>query len=226
MNGSRSYRSFSTLGYSLIEVLIAVTIFTSMVMLSMVALNQGLGQYKKLMQEGIDFRRYASSFWLHQSVAGMLNYVVSDNNRQFPYFRCSYGGVSYVSASPLSNNIPVVVWIVREKAASSGLSVLTYYELPVYTKKYEDIERDYVSSVYKKGSSFVVLQDITDVRIESYVMDMVTKLWQWSAEYDTKDSGMLPTHLRISYKRNGKQEVLFFSIHTNKTTRPDISRGV
>ncbi|KJU82748.1 prepilin-type [Candidatus Magnetobacterium bavaricum] len=207
----------------MIEVLIAVTIFTSMVMLSMVALNQGLGQYKKLMQEGIDLRRYAASFWLHQSVSGMLNYTVMDNNKQFPYFRCSYDGVSYVSTSPLSNNIPVVVWIVREKGTS-----LTYYELPVYAKRYEDIERDYSSSAYKQGSSFVILQDVTDVRIESYVMDMVTKLQQWTPEYDTKDTNMLPTHLKISYKRGGKQETLFFSIHTNKTIRPynDISRGV
>ncbi|MBF0316852.1 MAG: prepilin-type N-terminal cleavage/methylation domain-containing protein [Nitrospirae bacterium] len=222
---NRSYRSSSP-GYSLIEVLIAVTIFTSMVMLSMVALNQGLGQYKKLMQEGIDFHRYASSFWLHQSVSGMLNYIVSENNRQFPYFRCSHDGVSYVSASPLSSNIPVVVWIIGEKVNSSGLFTLTYYELPVYAKKYEDIERDYSSSAYKKGSSFVILKDVTDVRIESYVMDMVTKLWQWSSDYDTKDTNMLPTHLRISYKRDGKQETNFFSIHTNKTIRPDISRGV
>ncbi|MBF0537532.1 MAG: hypothetical protein HQL03_04665 [Nitrospirae bacterium] len=226
---SRSYRSSSILpscwGYSLIEVLIAVTIFTSMVMLAMVALNQGLGQYKRLMKEGIDFRRYASTFWLHQSASGMLKYLVSDiNNRQFPYFRCSYDGVvSYVSVSPLSSNVPVVVWIVREKLNSSGLSALTYYELPVYAKKYDDIDHDYVSSDYKKGSSFVILQDVTDVRIEGYVMDTVTKLWQWLSDYDAKDGNMLPTSIRISYKRGGKKATIFLNIPTNKSIRPDTS---
>ncbi|MBF0345578.1 MAG: prepilin-type N-terminal cleavage/methylation domain-containing protein [Nitrospirae bacterium] len=217
---NRPYRQ-SNCGYSLIEVLIAVAIFTSMVMLSMVALNQGLTQYKRLMEEGINFRRYARTFWLHQSTAGMINYLVNDNGRWFPYFYCSIDRVSYVSASPFSSNVPVIVWIVKEKLPSTGNFALTYYELPVYAKKYEDIERDYSSSDYKKGSSFVILEDIADVRIESYVIDAVTKLWDWRTDYDAKDDKRLPSSIRISFKRQGRTEMFYLSIHTNKAIRPD-----
>ncbi|MBF0486610.1 MAG: prepilin-type N-terminal cleavage/methylation domain-containing protein [Nitrospirae bacterium] len=204
-------------GFTLIEVVVAIAIFTSMVLLSTAALNQAFKQYKKVMDEGVNLWKVARSFWIHKSASGMLFYFIDDGTRLkwYPYFVCNPDVISYVSASPMADNVPVVVWIVKEKHDENY--DLVYYELPVYVKKQQELEKDYQSGRFKKGYSFVIIEDISSVSFESYVEAPVTKLWDWSREYYGKSGGKLPKYLRIAYKKDGRFNALMLSISTNST---------
>ncbi|KWT90990.1 PulJ/GspJ family protein [Candidatus Magnetominusculus xianensis] len=204
-------------GFTLIEVVVATAIFTSMVLLSTAALNQGFKQYKTVMEEGVNLWRVARSFWIHKSAAGMLFYYIDEGKRRewYPYYVCNSDVISYVSASPMADNVPVVAWIVREKHEDNYNVV--YYELPVYVKKQEELEKDYQSGNYKKGNSFVIIENVNDVRFESYVEEPLTKLWDWSREYYGKVGGKLPKYIRIAYKKDGRLNALLLSVATNAT---------
>ncbi|MCG6553621.1 MAG: prepilin-type N-terminal cleavage/methylation domain-containing protein [Candidatus Magnetominusculus sp. LBB02] len=204
-------------GFTLIEVVVATAIFTAMVLLSTAALNQGFKQYKTVMDEGVNLWKAARSFWLHKSMSGMLFYYIDDGSRQrwYPYYICNPDVISYVSGAPMADNVPVVAWIVTQRHEKS-LDVV-YYELPVYVKKQEELEKDYQSGDYKKGNSFVIIEDVSDVRFESYVEDPLTKLWDWSREYYGKKGEKLPKYVRISYKKDGRPGSRIFSVSTNAT---------
>ncbi|MBF0320802.1 MAG: prepilin-type N-terminal cleavage/methylation domain-containing protein [Nitrospirae bacterium] len=204
-------------GFTLIEVVVGIAIFTSMVLLSTVALNQAFDQYKTVMDEGVNLWKVARSFWIHKSASGMLYYFIDEGKRKewYPYFVCTTDTISYVSASPMADNVPVVVWIVREKNGNNFNVV--YYELPVYVKKQEELEKDYQNGTYKKGNSFVIIEDVSDVHFESYVADPLTKLWDWSREYYGKTGGKLPKYVRVAYKKDGRYDALMLSISANAT---------
>ncbi len=140
-------------GYTLIEVLVALAIFSSMMMLAGVALNQGLKQYHGLAEKGIGFWDYAKKIWIDKSFNSTIDYYVyRRGDRWFPYFKGNQEGISYISLAPLAGDLPVVIWI-RNEAAENGMRSLVYYELPIYTKSYEEIERNYIFGDYKKGRS-------------------------------------------------------------------------
>lgn len=204
-------------GFTLIEVVVATAIFTSMVLLSTMALNQGFRQYKTVMDEGVNLWKVARSFWIHKSAAGMLFYYIDEGKRTqwYPYYVCTTDMISYVSASPMADTVPVVAWIVKEN--NGGNFNVVYYELPVYVKKQAELEKDYQSGDYKKGNSFVIIENVSDVRFESYVEDPLTKLWDWSREYYGKNGGKLPKYVRIAYKKDGRFNALLLSISTNAT---------
>jgi general secretion pathway protein J len=200
-------------GYTLIEVLVAIAIFTAMVMFCVMALQQSLMQYKSVMDEGINFWKYGSKFWLHKSAGGVVGYYINEKNQWFPYFMCNDSRVSYVSSSPLTGNLPVVVWLVKEKT-KDGTS-LVYYELPVYTYGYEEIERLYFFGDYKKGSSFVILEGVSGISMEVYVKDRLTNRWEWKSDYDGKQSDTMPGGIRITYTGGGRKHAIFLAIYTN-----------
>ncbi|MBF0556141.1 MAG: prepilin-type N-terminal cleavage/methylation domain-containing protein [Nitrospirae bacterium] len=204
-------------GFTLIEVVVAIAIFTSMVLLSTAALNQAFKQYKKVMDEGVNLWKVARSFWIHKSASGMLFYFIDDGTRQkwYPYFACNPDVISYVSSSPMADNVPVAVWIVKERH-DENFDVV-YYELPVYVKKQQELETDYQSGRYKKGYSFVIIENVSSVSFESYVEAPLTKLWDWNREYYGKSGGKLPKYLRIAYKKDGRFNALMLSVSTNST---------
>ncbi|MBF0459164.1 MAG: prepilin-type N-terminal cleavage/methylation domain-containing protein [Nitrospirae bacterium] len=204
-------------GFTLIEVVVAIAIFTSMVLLSTVALNQGFTQYKRVMNEGVNLWKAARSFWIHKSTSGMLFYFIDEGKRLdwYPYYICNPDEISYVSGSPMADNVPVVVWIVKEKREQNFDVV--YYELPVYVKKQEELDKDYQSGNYKKGNSFVIMENVSDVSFESFVEDPLTKLWGWSREYYGNRGRRLPKYVRIVYNRDGRFNALMLSISTNAT---------
>jgi general secretion pathway protein J len=202
-------------GYTLIEVLVAMTIFTAMLMLAGTALNQGLAQYQGLVEKGIDFWDYAKKISLDKSFNSAIDYYVYTRSDQwFPYFKGEQGSVSYVSLAPFAGELPVVVWIKSENQVN-GKKEIIYYELPVYTKSYEDIEREEIFGDYKKGKSMKVLEDAEGVEFRFYGFDLVTKKYEWSDRFNGNKKKLLPMLIRISYMNNGEKSIMNFRININ-----------
>jgi len=202
-------------GYTLIEVLVAMAIFSSMVMLAGVALNQGLKQYHGLAEKGIGFWDDAKKIWIDKSFNSTIDYYVhTRSDGWFPYFKGSQEGISYISLAPLMGEIPVVVWI-RNEAEANGMRSLIYYELPVYTKSYEEIDRDYIFANYKKGSSVKLLEGVEGIEFSFYGYNIKENRYEWSSYFDGSRMQLLPSSIIISYKHNGEKDRFIFGINVN-----------
>lgn len=202
-------------GYTLIEVLVSIAIFSAMMTLGGIALNQGLKQYHGLAEKGIVFWDYAKSLWIDKSFNSMTDYYVFKRGEGwFPYFKGSQEGISYVSLAPLAGEVPVVVWI-KNEAEEGGKRSLIYYELPVYTKSYEEIEREEIFADYKKGMALKVLEGVESIEFRFYGYDLHERRFGWSSHFNGNKTKILPSSILISYTQNGKQGRLAFGVNVN-----------
>jgi general secretion pathway protein J len=206
-------------GYTLIEVLVAIVIFTAMLMLAGMALNQGLTQYHGLVEKGLNFWDYAKTIWMDKSFNSATDYYVhTRSDGWFPYFKGGQDGISYVSLAPLAGELPVVVWI-KSESEEGGRRSLVYYEMPVYTKTYEDIERDSVFGDYRKGKSFKLLKEVEDIGFSFYGYDSVRRIYQWFSTFEGNKMKMLPSLVKISYHRDRGRGDLIVRINVNSPTK-------
>lgn len=202
-------------GYTLIEVLVAMAIFTSMVMLATMALNQGLKQYHGLMEREINFWDSAKKLWINRSFSSAVDYYIyTDAGGWFPYFRGSQDVISYISLAPLVGDLPVSVWLKNERQ-DNGKRSLVYYELPVHTMTYKEIERAYIFSDYKEGQSIRLLEDVEGIEFKFYGYDLQRRQHAWSGDFDGSRKRVLPTLIKISYTNAGEKNTLIFAIKTD-----------
>ena len=208
-------------GYTIIEVLVAIAIFSVIVSLASMALNQGLKQYHGILDKGIGFWDNARYLWINKSFNSAVNYYVhSHKDSWFPYFQGTQELISYISLSPLVGDKPVVVWI-RKERDNDGSRSLVYYELPVYVKSIEDIERDYVFGGFKKGNSITFLKNIKNINITYYGYDVREKQYSWSKNFDGRGKKVLPEIIRIDYRMIDEEEkkMIIVSINTNSLVK-------
>lgn len=202
-------------GYTLIEVVIAIAIFSFMIALATAALNQGLKQYQHMMDKGINLWDAAKNLWVTKSFNAAIDYYVyTEGKKWFPYFHGSQDAVSYVSLSPVAGDLPVVVWLKNEKM-NTGKRSLVYYELPVYTKDYKELERMDTFHDYKKGWSVKLLENVENVKIRFFGYDVRKRQSLWSNGFDGSLTKSLPALVEITYIREGKKSEIVFGISTN-----------
>lgn len=194
-----------------------MAIFSSMVLLASMALNQGLKQYQGLVGRGINFWEYARHVWINRSFSSATDYFVRTKEDGWtPYFEGSNDVISYVSLSPLSGNVPVVVWIKREKE-ENGKSSLVYYELPVYMKTYDEIESEYSTGNYRQGNSVRLFEGIENMETSFYGYDLKRNeyIMKWYDHYDSRKSKILPSVVKISFAQEGRRRIFLFSLNVN-----------
>jgi general secretion pathway protein J len=214
LTGQKRHLQYSK-GYTFIEVLIATAIFSSMVVLATMALNQGLRQYQGLMEKRINFWDKAKYLWADNSFSGITDYYVkSGENTWFPYFYGDQTHISYVSLSPVAGNLPVAVWIIKEQR-DNGRYAVVYYELPVYTKTLKDLEMDYVSGNYKNGYTFVLLDDVENLSMDFYGYDSRMKNFDWYQDFDGAKNFSLPSMVRLMYDHEDKKQMMVYAINVN-----------
>jgi len=202
-------------GYTLIEVLIATAIFGAMVTLASMALNQGLKQYQGLMERGLSFWHYARYIWIERSFNSVTDYYIYTRGEGWtPYFVGDQEGISYVSLAPLAGDLPVVVWI-RMEDDGNGKRALVYYELPVYTKTYTEIERESVFADYKKGNSIRLLEGVENLQVSFYGFDLIRRQNLWTEDYDARKKRSLPNLIKISYGDGVHKNSLILGINVN-----------
>jgi hypothetical protein len=58
--------------------------------------------------------------------------------------------------------------------------------------------------------------------MECYAMDSLTKLWSWVDRYETKPGlTILPTAVRIHYRKDNRNETIFLNVRVNGTFHSD-----
>ncbi len=203
-------------GYTLLEVLIATLIFSSIVLIATGALNQSMSQYKALMERGVSFWDYAKYEWIQRSFASALDYYVNDEKGNwFPYFIGNQDYVSYISL-PLTAEGAVAVWIKKEKQKNGNYSIV-YYELPIYAENFKDIQKKYTFEEYKKGLSVVLWNDLKEVEIEYYGYDFSKNAYEWFKSYEGIKRLILPEMIRFSLMKDNDKFSVIFRININST---------
>jgi general secretion pathway protein J len=214
VSGQRFRREHSK-GYTFIEVLVAMAIFSSMVMLATMALNQGLRQYQGLMEKGINLWDKAKYIWADNSFSSIADYYVqTEKGNWAPYFYGDQTHISYISLSPLAGDLPVAVWIIKEQRDNGRYDVV-YYELPVYTKTLKDLEKDYVFGNYKKGYSLALLDNVESLSMDFYGYDELLQKFDWYRDFDGTMNLSLPYMVRLTYDRKDKKQIMVYAINTN-----------
>jgi general secretion pathway protein J len=207
----------ASLGYTLIEVLISVTIFSATVTVACVALDQALKQYQRVAEKGVNFWDNARLLWIAKSFASTMNYLVNTKSAgYYPYFIGTQEMVSFVTSSPLASDEPVVAWVKKE-VEPSGSTSLIYYELPIQTMKLEDMERALTFEDFKKGKSTAILSDVTDLEFGFYGYDEKGEVLQWESTYEGARTKRLPVSVSIAFTdpQATERRRLMFSVNTN-----------
>jgi general secretion pathway protein J len=190
-----------------------------MMMLAGVALDQTLKQYHRLAEKGLGFWEDAKKLWIDKSLNSTIDYYVYTRAEGwFPYFKGNQEGISFVSLSPLVGELPVVVWL-RNLPEENGKRSLIYYELPIYTKSYEEIERNEIFAEYKRGTSLKLLEGVEKIEFYFYGYDLKNRCFNWYNQFDGKRMKVLPSTILISYYGEGKRNKLFWGIHVNSTIK-------
>jgi general secretion pathway protein J len=96
---------------------------------------------------------------------------------------------------------------------------LVYYELPVYTKTYEEIERDSLFGAFKKSKSVKLLEGVENIEFTFYGYNLLQRKYTWSGEFDGKRRKILPSAVVISYRNQGKRDKLIFGTHVNSFSK-------
>ncbi|MFN3406864.1 MAG: type II secretion system protein J [Caldimicrobium sp.] len=205
-------------GYTLIEVLMAILIFSTLVFLATFAFTQGMKQYEVVVRKGLNFFEETKLLFLERNIASATDYFIADEkNYWFPYFIGRDNLISYVSLSPLAKDIPVIAFL-EKKQESSGKFSLVYYEIPVYTLNYKEIQRIITFKEYQINPSLTILSDLEDLKFQFYTYDTIKKDWVWSSEHKEK-TVYLPRMVKISYLFNEERVHYFFGIHTDSTRK-------
>lgn len=208
-------------GYTLIEVLVAIAIFTVMVMLAGMAINQGLQQYRSLMEKGLNFWDYARMIWIEKSFTSTTDYYVrTRSDGWFPYFRGNMDSVSYVSLAPFAGELPVVIWIIKEMD-QQGKLFLVYYERPVYTKTFEDIGRDFISGNYREGQGVRILEQVDSIAFSYFGYDSARRGYVWFDRYEGSRMKRLPAMVRVSYRQGDYSGKIVFNLYVNSLMKTE-----
>lgn len=201
-------------GYTLIETIIAIAIFAMIVYLGTMALSQGLRQYKHILSSGIGFWRYAKYVWITKNIGSMVDYYIYSPYGFGPYFIGHDNFMSYITLSPIANDIPSqAIWVVEGKQKYS----LVYYEIPVYSKLLKALQEEYETENYKHYPHFIILKNCDSITLMYYGYNLNTHKYNWYKNYNALKQKILPTLIKISYTKNQKTNELFFGVNNNST---------
>lgn len=200
-------------GYTLIEVLISILLFGLIVLLVSYAISQGLYQYRGVILRTANFWEMSKILLLHKSFASTIDYYVKDED-WFPLFEGESNSILYITESPIAEFNPVIALIIIERK-ELGKKTLVYYELPIHTLNYKDIQEISNSEKYKEGKKIVLFKNLESVTFEYYGGDMQKESLTWYSNFSGKKQKNLPQFVKIILKFNEKRVNLTFSVKSN-----------
>lgn len=208
---------FKKKGYTLFEVLIATVIFSAMIMLASLSLDQSLKYYTQIMRKGISLFEESKVLWLQKSLGSATDYYIFDkiNKIWVPFFKGERDRIVYITLTPLFHDFPVLA-ILKREINNEGKEYLVYYELPVYTMQKDEIEKVLTFEEYKiKGHSLVIYTEINNVRFRYFVFNPEKLVFEWISDYEAKKFLSLPEMVQINFIKNDFLENIYISIQTN-----------
>jgi len=204
---------FRAKGYTLLETLLALLLFSMIVSLSSLILSQSIKYYQNLIQPGLSHTEYTKIFWLEKSFASLFDYYIYDDKKQkwLPLFIETRDKIVYTSLFSLFSNSPVLV--ILEKVNMEGKYSLIYYETPLYTLTLKDVEKFLALLEYKHFQSFTFFTDLDKLDFQYYIYDSFRKDFYLVSEYNKEIFSDLPQAIQIEYSKDGMSDSIYAIIN-------------
>ncbi len=213
----RSGGDWTRQGFTLIEVLVALTLLTSVVVLAYMAQNLFFEKWQSIHEAGSRaVASYRRQTLLRYAAESIWEYYVTDptsqlNQRYYPYFHGKTDEVRFVTLSSVffkGHAAAARLWL--RHAADSG--ELVYEEADLRTQY---IRFDTDTPQY--GRQWVISRDVRHVRIRYYGRDRIE--WNpqsesfvivkgWFDEYHGRDKMTTPEIIELRYEDRDGQQVL------------------
>lgn len=202
-------------GYTLVEVLVAIVIFSTLIGLGTTALNQVMRYYEVIRTKDVSVWKYANLLWLNRVFLEVMDYYVSDDTGKFYlYFIGTPDFLTFASFEGISTDKPVLVYLEKQLNQNGNYDLLLY-QLPLNSQTGKDLDRYIVFKDYKKDNNFIyVMKDLDEISFEYYIYDFNSYNYRWSFYYE-KGGLIPPKFVKISYKKGGKADNLIFLINNN-----------
>jgi len=213
-----------TSGFTLLEVIVTLTILGLILLVISSAFRLGLSAWEKGESSGEESQRVREiSRLVCQQVKSSFPYRMSTEKAEGDYlaFDGKAHTLKFVSTLPIKAREPrgfvYAFYEFREEGGGEGR--LVYYEQPVLNK-------NFFEETPREESGVSLLEGISDVRFEYFRREDKDKNWTegWEEQWNAKDEKELPQALRVTValrdKKNGKKEVplsLLASISANRS---------
>lgn len=205
----RKIEHISSLGYTLLEVIIALLIFSTMTILAGRAFEQSLRQYELFKCREGDLWEEKKWILLQRTFQCVIPYaLLSPKAQRYPYFIGKQNTISYVTNCPIANDLPVIVFLERIMD-QKGKIKLVYYEYPIYSRDYSDIKGLEFTKEYRKGTQLIYLSDLSVIDFSFFGYDQRDRQWKWSMEFEGSQNLSVPKIVKISYKSPRQSETIF-----------------
>lgn len=204
----RKLKNPNSKAYTLIEVLISLAIFSTMIILAGYTFSQILDNFKKVSEKGYNIWENTKYLWMSNLFVSMTDYFVYSNvYGWYPYFVGLNDRISFVTLSPIIGDYPSVVFLIKE-SKNNGKYNLTVYEKRVFVEEHGDLEGYYFTNEIKKWNSMTLLDNCDQISFEYYGYQPLEKKYRWSFEYEGIKTKSLPLSVKINcYIDNKKNEI-------------------
>ena len=203
-----SYYETNAWGFTLVEVMITLTILGFILLMIFGAFRLGLSAWEKGETLKDDHQRARiTSQLISRQVKSIVPYKIKTRKAEGDYlaFEGKARSVKFVSALPLkvsqSQGLVYVIYAFRENEKENG--VLLLYEERV-------LNRDFMNETPREESGVLLMEHLAEVRFEYYRGEDPQKnqVEEWVEEWNTREKGELPRAIRITFvsKKSEKSE--------------------
>jgi len=199
-------------GYTFIEILLSLIIFSMTVGLVSYAITQSLDQYKAVIHKTTGIWQKTKMLWLQKSFSSVIDYYVKEED-WFPFFEGDRDYIAYITEVAFAKDKPVLAVITCEK------NNIIYYEIPVYTLTYREIKQILQEGGFRKGTKVFLFENVESPYFEYYGWQPDKERPLWDSIYSGQKNKLLPIYVKISFKENNNKVSYLFSIRNNSTLK-------
>ncbi len=199
-------KKFNHLGFTLIEVVITMTVLGFIILIIMGAFRLGLSAWERgeRMREDFQIER-ASLQMISRQLRSMVPYKIKTQKAEGDYlaFEGKEGSMKFVSALSLRAQRPEgFIFVFYEfKQSQKGGSLLVYEQKVVNT--------DFFEERFSEEKGISLMEGISDVRFEYFreADEEGTRPEEWVNNWDAREEKQLPRAIRITVRnKNGKTD--------------------
>lgn len=205
-----AYTYMRTQGFTIVEALVAISLFFIIVSLLSLSFSQSLTNLSIVRRHIKPLHEISKILWLQKSFASVIDYYVKDED-WYPLFVGERDFLSYVSEWALSGDLPVIVCLVVEKDRQ-GRKKLVYYEKEVLSLRGEDLENFFRKEEFRRGRKWPLFDDLDDILFEYYGQSKGKISLNWHSRFLGKREQVLPTLVKITMIREKTKKELLFQI--------------
>lgn len=196
-------------GFTLVEVMISLTILGLMILMIFGAFRLGLSAWEKGESVSEDYQKIrVISRLISQQMKSVVPYKIKSKKAEGDYlaFEGKEQSLKFVSALPFKTRQPegfvYVTYVFKKEGEKAGQLLL---------HEQRALNRDFIEEEPNQERSIPLLKDISEIRFEYYREEDKAKdqSEKWLKEWDAKEEKRLPKALKMtitSDRRSGKQE--------------------